>query len=182
MRAAKKAGIPVLRSCEPSNDLDFLITEADKIGFPLFAKAVAGGRGRGMRRVENLADLRPALEAAMREAKNAFGDDTMFIEQAVLRPRPMEVQIVADGQGNVVHLYERDCSLQRRHQKVVEIAPAPNLDPAIRDALCADAVKFAKTIGYQNAGTVEFLLETAGERTGQHVFNEMNRAFRLSTR
>lgn len=92
-RAAKKAGIPVLESCEPSNDLDFLIAEGSKIGFPLFAKAVAGGGGRGMRRVETLAELRPALEAAMREAKNAFGDNTMFIEQAVLRPRHIEVQI-----------------------------------------------------------------------------------------
>lgn len=127
-----------------------------------------------MRRVESVKELRPALEAAKREAKGAFGDDTMFLEQAVLRPRHIEVQILADGHGNVVHLYERDCSLQRRHQKVVEIAPAPNLDPAVREALCADAVKFARAIGYQNAGTVEFLLDTAGERAGQHVFIEMN--------
>ncbi len=98
----------------------------------------------------------------------------MFLEQAVLRPRHIEVQILADGAGNVVHLYERDCSLQRRHQKVIEIAPAPNLDPAVRDALCADAVRFARHIGYQNAGTVEFLLDTVGERAGQHVFIEMN--------
>lgn len=174
IRAAKQAGIPVLQSCDPSNDLDFLLAEAEKIGFPLFAKAVAGGGGRGMRRVETQTDLRPALEAAMREAKGAFGDDTMFLEQAVLRPRHIEVQILADSHGNVVHLYERDCSLQRRHQKVVEIAPAPNLDPEIRAALCADAVKFATAIGYQNAGTVEFLLDTAGERAGQHVFIEMN--------
>ncbi|XBH22838.1 pyruvate carboxylase [Jonesiaceae bacterium BS-20] len=174
IRAAKAAGIPVLQSCDPSNDLDFLLTQAQKIGFPLFAKAVAGGGGRGMRRVETQADLKPALEAAMREAKGAFGDDTMFLEQAVLRPRHIEVQILADGHGNVVHLYERDCSLQRRHQKVVEIAPAPNLDPEVRAALCADAVKFAQAIGYQNAGTVEFLLDTAGEREGQHVFIEMN--------
>src|SRR5690606_8320705 len=92
----------------------------------------------------------------------------------VVRPRHIEVQNLADGHGNVVHLYERDCSVQRRHQKVIEIAPAPNLDPELRDRLCADAVAFAKHIGYQNAGTVEFLVDTAGERAGQHVFIEMN--------
>ena len=92
----------------------------------------------------------------------------------MIRPRHIEVQILADAAGNVVHLYERDCSLQRRHQKVVEIAPAPNLDPDIRDALCRDAVAFAKSIGYINAGTVEFLLDTEGERAGKHVFIEMN--------
>lgn len=127
-----------------------------------------------MRRVDRPEDLREALQAAMREADSAFGDPTMFLEQAVLRPRHIEVQILADGTGEVVHLFERDCSVQRRHQKVIEIAPAPNLDPAIRDALCADAVKFARAIGYQNAGTVEFLVDTVGERAGQHVFIEMN--------
>ncbi|MFF3063704.1 pyruvate carboxylase [Oerskovia sp. NPDC057915] len=174
LKAAKEAGIPVLSSSEPSSDIDELIAAADEIGFPIFAKAVAGGGGRGMRRVDRREDLPEALAAAMREADGAFGDPTMFLEQAVLRPRHIEVQILADGQGNVVHLYERDCSVQRRHQKVIEIAPAPNLDPAIRDALCADAVKFARSIGYQNAGTVEFLLDTVGERAGQHVFIEMN--------
>ncbi|MFE4464190.1 pyruvate carboxylase [Oerskovia sp. NPDC056781] len=174
LKAAKEAGIPVLASSEPSADIDELIAAADEIGFPIFAKAVAGGGGRGMRRVDRREDLPEALAAAMREADGAFGDPTMFLEQAVLRPRHIEVQILADGQGNVVHLYERDCSVQRRHQKVIEIAPAPNLDPAVRDALCADAVKFARSIGYQNAGTVEFLLDTVGERAGQHVFIEMN--------
>ena len=104
----------------------------------------------------------------------AFGDPTVFLEQAVLRPRHIEVQILADEHGNVVHLFERDCSLQRRHQKVIEIAPAPNLDENIRQALYADAVKFAKALNYQNAGTVEFLVDTVGERAGQHVFIEMN--------
>jgi pyruvate carboxylase len=98
----------------------------------------------------------------------------VFIEQAVGRPRHIEVQILADGQGNIIHLFERDCSIQRRHQKVVEIAPAPHIDPALREALCADAVRFAESLGYQNAGTVEFLVETEGERAGQHVFIEMN--------
>lgn len=174
LKAARRAGIPVLKSTDPSADIDLLLAQADEIGFPIFVKAVAGGGGRGMRRVETKEALRPAIEAAMREAETAFGDPTVFLEQAVLRPRHIEVQILADGQGNIVHLYERDCSLQRRHQKVVEIAPAPNLSEDIRQALLADAVKFAREIGYQNAGTVEFLVDTAGERAGQHVFIEMN--------
>ncbi|KRA23051.1 pyruvate carboxylase [Microbacterium sp. Root61] len=168
------AGVPVLRSTEASDDIDALVAQAEDIGFPLFAKAVAGGGGRGMRRVETLGDLAPALAEAMREAGSAFGDSRMFLEQAVLRPRHVEVQILADGAGATVHLFERDCSVQRRHQKVIEIAPAPNLDPDTRDALHRHAVAFAQSIGYQNAGTVEFLLETAGPRTGEIVFIEMN--------
>ena len=110
----------------------------------------------------------------MREAEAAFGDATVFLEQAVIQAPPHRGADPRRCDGNVVHLYERDCSLQRRHQKVVEIAPAPNLDPAIREAMCRDAVAFAKSIGYVNAGTVEFLLDTEGERAGQHVFIEMN--------
>jgi len=174
LRAAKAAGIPVLASSEPSADPDEIIAAAAAVGFPLFVKAVAGGGGRGMRKVDTPAELPGALAAAMREADSAFGDPTVFLEQAVLRPRHIEVQILADATGDVVHLFERDCSVQRRHQKVIEIAPAPNLDPAIRDALCRDAVAFARSIGYVNAGTVEFLLATEGERAGQHVFIEMN--------
>ncbi|GAA4487325.1 pyruvate carboxylase [Microbacterium panaciterrae] len=173
-RHAIEAGVPVLRSTEESDDVDALVAQADEIGFPLFAKAVAGGGGRGMRRVETKAELAPALAEAMREAASAFGDPRMFLEQAVLRPRHIEVQIVADAAGETVHLFERDCSVQRRHQKVVEIAPAPNLDDGIRRALHGYAVAFARSIGYQNAGTVEFLLETAGPRTGEVVFIEMN--------
>jgi pyruvate carboxylase len=168
------AGVPVLKSTPATTDLDVLLTGADEIGFPVFAKAVAGGGGRGMRRVDTREELRPALEAAMREADSAFGDPTMFIEQAVVRPRHIEVQILADSTGETIHLFERDCSVQRRHQKVVEIAPAPNLDDLVRQAMFRDAVAFAKSIGYVNAGTVEFLLDTAGERKGQHVFIEMN--------
>jgi pyruvate carboxylase len=171
---ATKAGVPVLKSSLPSADLDELIAAADEIGFPIFAKAVAGGGGRGMRRVNAKEDLRDALTAAMREADSAFGDPTMFLEQAVLRPRHIEVQILADGQGGTVHLFERDCSVQRRHQKVIEIAPAPNLDEDLRQSLYRDAVAFAESIGYVNAGTVEFLVDTAGERAGTHVFIEMN--------
>jgi pyruvate carboxylase len=168
--AARAAGVPVLESSEPSSDVDELVAAAEGIGFPLFVKAVAGGGGRGMRRVQDSGRLRESVEAAMREATTAFGDATVFLERAVVNPRHIEVQILADGSGGVVHLYERDCSLQRRHQKVIELAPAPNLDPGLRDRICADAVRFAREIGYRNAGTVEFLV---GE-DGSHVFIEMN--------
>jgi pyruvate carboxylase len=168
------AGVPVLRSSEATDDVAVLIAAADEIGFPIFAKAVAGGGGRGMRRVERREDLPAALEAAMREAATAFGDARMFMEQAVLRPRHIEVQILADATGETIHLFERDCSVQRRHQKVVEIAPAPHLDPVVRAAMHRDAIAFAKSIGYVNAGTVEFLLDTVGDRAGEHVFIEMN--------
>ncbi|HWH97092.1 MAG TPA: biotin carboxylase N-terminal domain-containing protein, partial [Pseudolysinimonas sp.] len=171
---AISAGVPVLKSTPATTNIDELLKGADEIGFPVFAKAVAGGGGRGMRRVDKREELREALEAAMREADSAFGDPTMFIEQAVVRPRHIEVQILADSTGETIHLFERDCSVQRRHQKVVEIAPAPNLDEKVRQAMFRDAVAFAKSIGYVNAGTVEFLLDTAGERAGQHVFIEMN--------
>ncbi|HEY9417448.1 MAG TPA: pyruvate carboxylase [Pseudonocardia sp.] len=166
--AAREAGVAVLESSEPSTDIEALVAAADGIGFPVFVKAVAGGGGRGMRRVAKSADLREAIEAAMREAESAFGDATVFLEQAVVDPRHIEVQILADGSGNVVHLYERDCSVQRRHQKVIEIAPAPNLDPELRDRICADAVAFAKHIGYVNAGTVEFLLGDVRGDAGGH--------------
>ena len=168
------AGVPVLKSTPASRDIEELLAGAEAIGFPIFAKAVAGGGGRGMRRVNSQAELRGSLEEAMREADSAFGDPTMFLEQAVVRPRHIEVQILADATGETVHLFERDCSVQRRHQKVIEIAPAPNLDEATRTAMYRDAIAFAKSIGYVNAGTVEFLLDTAGERKGQHFFIEMN--------
>ena len=168
--AAKAAGVPTLASVEPTTDVDQLMDSVKGLPYPLFVKAVAGGGGRGMRRVDDPANLRDAVETCMREAEGAFGDPTVFIEQAVVNPRHIEVQILADGQGNVIHLYERDCSVQRRHQKVVEIAPAPNLDPELRDRICADAVRFANEIGYRNAGTVEFLLSP----DGGYQFIEMN--------
>ena len=168
--AAREAGVPVLGSSEPSSDVDELVRAAEGVGFPLFVKAVAGGGGRGMRRVEEPRLLRESIEAAAREAESAFGDPTVFLEKAVVEPRHIEVQILADAEGNVMHLFERDCSVQRRHQKVIELAPAPGLDPELRTRICADAVKFARQIGYRNAGTVEFLLD----RHGNHVFIEMN--------
>ncbi|MCX4099047.1 pyruvate carboxylase [Nocardia sp. alder85J] len=168
--AARVAGLPVLDSCAPSAVVGELLVASEGLEFPVFVKAVAGGGGRGMRRVSDRGHLRESVEAAMREAESAFGDPTVFLERAVVNPRHVEVQILADGRGNVMHLFERDCSLQRRHQKVIELAPAPNLDPVVRDRMCADAVAFAREIGYSCAGTVEFLLD---ER-GNHVFIEMN--------
>ena len=172
--AAIAAGVPVLKSSIQSADVSELTKAAEEIGFPIFVKAVAGGGGRGMRRVEKREELVAALGEASREAESAFGDPRVFLEQAVLRPRHIEVQILADEQGNVVHLFERDCSIQRRNQKVVEIAPAPHITQELREELYRDAVAFATKIGYRNAGTVEFLIDTVGENAGKHVFIEMN--------
>jgi pyruvate carboxylase len=172
--AAIAANVPVLKSSIQSADIDELVKASIGFGFPLFVKAVAGGGGRGMRRVAEESELKGALGEAMREAESAFGDARVFLEQAVLRPRHIEVQILADSQGNIVHLFERDCSVQRRNQKVVEIAPAPNLDETLRQELYKDAIAFAKQIGYLNAGTVEFLIDTVGPNAGKHVFIEMN--------
>jgi pyruvate carboxylase len=168
--AARAAGVPVLANVDPSRDVDEICSAAARLTFPVFVKAVAGGGGRGMRRVDDPSTLRASVESAMREADGAFGDPTVFVEEAVTDPRHIEVQILADATGDVIHLYERDCSLQRRHQKVVEIAPAPHLDPELRQRICADAVAFAREIGYSNAGTVEFLVSPEG----RHVFIEMN--------
>ncbi|MGV0593745.1 pyruvate carboxylase [Mycolicibacterium porcinum] len=168
--AAKAAGLPVLSSSAPSSSVDELVAAAADMTFPLFVKAVSGGGGRGMRRVSDPEALAEAVEAASREAESAFGDPQVYLEQAVINPRHIEVQILADTQGNVMHLFERDCSVQRRHQKVIELAPAPNLDPGLRERICADAVALARQIGYSCAGTIEFLLD---ER-GHHVFIECN--------
>ena len=168
--AARAAGLPVLNSSEPSASIEELMAAAETMEFPLFVKAVSGGGGRGMRRVADASALPEAIEAASREAESAFGDPTVYLEQAVINPRHIEVQILADKHGNVMHLFERDCSVQRRHQKVIELAPAPNLPAELRDQMCADAVAFARQIDYTYAGTVEFLLD---ER-GHYVFIEMN--------
>ena len=123
--AARAAGLPVLTSSAPSASVDELVDAAAAMEFPVFVKAVSGGGGRGMRRVTDPAALPEAIEAASREAESAFGDPTVYLEQAVLNPRHIEVQILADIHGNVMHLFERDCSVQRRHQKVIELAPGP---------------------------------------------------------
>ncbi|MDN4520619.1 pyruvate carboxylase [Mycolicibacterium austroafricanum] len=170
IQAARAAGLPVLTSSAPSASVDELVAAADGMEFPLFVKAVSGGGGRGMRRVTDRAALAEAVEAASREAESAFGDPDVYLEQAVLNPRHIEVQILADTAGHVMHLFERDCSVQRRHQKVIELAPAPNLPDELRQKICDDAVAFAKEIDYSCAGTVEFLLD---ER-GHHVFIECN--------
>ena len=142
--AARAAGLPVLNSSTPSASVDELTAAAQTMQFPLFVKAVSGGGGRGMRRVTDPKALPDAIEAASREAESAFGDPTLYLEQAVLNPRHIEVQILADTHGNVMHLFERDCSVQRRHQKVIELAPAPNLPEELRQKICADAVAFAR--------------------------------------
>jgi pyruvate carboxylase len=168
--AARDAGLEVLNSSRPSASVDELIAASQAMEFPLFVKAVSGGGGRGMRRVSDASALPEAIEAASREAESAFGDPMVYLEQAVLNPRHIEVQILADQHGAVMHLFERDCSMQRRHQKVIELAPAPNLSAELRHKMCADAVAFARSIDYTYAGTVEFLLD---ER-GHYVFIEMN--------
>lgn len=129
-----------------------------------------GGGGRGMRVVKEKGEFEDAFNRAVSEAKSAFGDGTVFIERFLERPRHIEVQLLADGEGNVVHLFERDCSVQRRHQKVVEVAPATHLPESSRQAILADAIKLAKSVGYKNAGTAEFLVD----QLGRHYFIEIN--------
>ncbi|MGZ8369570.1 MAG: ATP-binding protein [Caulobacteraceae bacterium] len=149
--------------------------EAAAIGYPVLIKAVAGGGGKGMRKVERAEDFAAALGAAQREAKAAFGDDRVLVEKYVTRPRHIEVQVFGDTHGNVVHLFERDCSLQRRHQKVIEEAPAPGMDVATRAAVCEAAVKAAKAVNYVGAGTVEFIADASeGLRADRIWFMEMN--------
>jgi pyruvate carboxylase len=169
-RMAQQVGLRVLEASDILAHPSEAAAAAERLGYPVFVKAAAGGGGRGLRRVESAEDLEGAVDTAIREAQGAFGDERVFLEQAVARPRHIEVQVLADGDGEVIHLWERDCSVQRRHQKVIEIAPAPNLAPELREAICADAVKFARGAGYCNAGTVEFLVD----RNGGHVFIEMN--------
>ncbi len=149
--------------------------EADTIGYPVLIKAVAGGGGKGMRRVDTAADFSAALESCRREATSSFGDDRVLIEKYILSPRHIEVQVFGDTHGNVVHLFERDCSLQRRHQKVIEEAPAPGMDEATRAAVCNAAVKAAQAVDYVGAGTVEFIADASeGLRADRIWFMEMN--------
>jgi 3-methylcrotonyl-CoA carboxylase alpha subunit len=159
-----------------SQEARTLAREAKRVGYPIMIKAVAGGGGRGMRRVERDADFAAALESAQREAKAAFGDDRILLEKVIAHPRHVEVQVFGDAHANVVHLFERDCSLQRRNQKVIEEAPAPGMSSELRAKITAAAVACAKAVGYEGAGTVEFLLEGAGN-LGPEVpwyFIEMN--------
>jgi len=154
---------------------DQLTKEAVKIGYPVLIKAVAGGGGKGMRKVDAAAAFAAALESAKREAKSAFGDDKVLLEKYVTRPRHVEVQIFADARGNTVHLFERDCSLQRRHQKVIEEAPAPGMSAALRKTIGETAVKAAKAVNYVGAGTVEFIADASeGLKRDRIWFMEMN--------
>jgi 3-methylcrotonyl-CoA carboxylase alpha subunit len=170
MAKAKVATVPGYHGAD-QHDARF-VRAAEEIGYPVLIKAAMGGGGKGMRRVDNPADLIANLAAARREALNAFGDQTLLIEKYLKRPRHIEMQIFADPFGNVVHLFERDCSLQRRHQKVVEEAPAPGFTPAARAKLAAAATAAAKAIGYVGAGTVEFIAEA--DALGDCYFMEMN--------
>ena len=161
---AAAAGVPMLASSPDP-------TEAADVGFPLIVKAAAGGGGKGMRLVRDPADLDEAVAAARREAEAGFGDPTVFIERYVARARHVEIQILGDRHGNLVHLGERDCSIQRRHQKIIEEAPSPALDPARRAEMGAAALRLAAEIGYESAGTVEFLVD---DDTGEYFFLEVN--------
>ncbi len=171
-----KAGVPIVPGyLGDDQSPEQLRKEADKIGYPVLIKAVAGGGGKGMRRVESAPTFAAALEGAKREAKSAFGDDKVLIEKYVTRPRHIEVQVFADAHGNAIHLFERDCSLQRRHQKVIEEAPAPGMSAAMRKSVGAAAVKAAKAVNYVGAGTIEFIADASdGLRPDRIWFMEMN--------
>ena len=171
-----KAGVPVVPGyLGEDQSAARLAEEAQKTGYPVLIKAVAGGGGKGMRRVESRSEFATALEGAKREAKAAFGDDRVLIEKYVLRPRHIEMQVFGDSHGNAVHLFERDCSLQRRHQKVIEEAPAPGMPAAMRKRMGDAAVKAAKAVGYVGAGTVEFIADAShGLKADGFWFMEMN--------
>ncbi len=169
---AREAGVPTVPGYAGEDESEErLAREAEGIGYPVLVKASAGGGGRGMRPVHDPKDLVESVRSAKREAESAFGEGSVFLEKLVERPRHVEVQVIGDRHGNVVHLYERECSIQRRHQKVVEEAPSPILSDELRERICAAAVRLAREAGYRNAGTVEFLL--SGEE-GNFYFLEMN--------
>jgi 3-methylcrotonyl-CoA carboxylase alpha subunit len=170
------AGVPVTPGYLGEDQRpDHLKAEADKIGYPVLIKAVAGGGGKGMRRVDATEDFADALLSCQREAASSFSDDRVLIEKYILSPRHIEVQVFGDSHGNVVHLFERDCSLQRRHQKVIEEAPSPGMDEETRAAICAAAVRAAKAVDYVGAGTIEFIADASdGLRADRIWFMEMN--------
>ncbi|MER8827582.1 acetyl/propionyl/methylcrotonyl-CoA carboxylase subunit alpha [Mesorhizobium sp. M0938] len=175
-RLMEKAGVPVVPGYHgEAQEIVLLASKAREIGYPVLIKARAGGGGKGMRRVEHPDDFSEALSGARREAKAAFGDDRVLVEKYVEKPRHIEVQVFGDVFGNVVHLYERDCSAQRRHQKVIEEAPAPGMTPALRKAMTEAAVKAAKAINYSGAGTIEFIVDASqGLKADRFWFMEMN--------
>ena len=171
----EKAGVPLVPGYHGADqDPQLLKAEAERIGYPVLIKASAGGGGKGMRAVEKSADFEAALASCQREARNSFGDDAVLIEKYVQRPRHIEIQVFADTQGNCVYLFERDCSVQRRHQKVLEEAPAPGMTPALRKQMGEAAVAAAKAVGYVGAGTVEFIVEQRAGGEMNFFFMEMN--------
>lgn len=178
--AAKKlmqhAGVPVTPGYMGEDQSpQRLLAEAEKIGWPVLIKAVAGGGGKGMRKVDAAEQFLDALESCRREAKASFGNDEVLLEKWITSPRHIEVQVFGDSHGNVVHLFERDCSLQRRHQKVIEEAPAPGMDEATREAICAAAVRAAKAVDYVGAGTIEFIADASNGLSADRIFfMEMN--------
>ncbi|MBU2223982.1 MAG: ATP-grasp domain-containing protein, partial [Gammaproteobacteria bacterium] len=166
-----KAGVPLVPGYHGDNqDEAFLAAEADKVGYPLLLKAAYGGGGKGMKVVWQKSEFIEQLHSAKREAQNGFGNDKILMERYLTKPRHVEIQVFADNFGHAVYLHERDCSIQRRHQKVIEEAPAPNFSPAQRQAMGDAAVKAAQAIGYAGAGTVEFLFD----EDGSFYFMEMN--------
>jgi len=170
-KTMEKAGVPVIPGYHGlKQDNPTLIKEGKKIGFPLLVKAAAGGGGKGMRIVHSEEQIEQAIESAKRESKSAFGNDTVFLERYLDKPRHVEFQVLADEHGNVIHLFERECSIQRRHQKIIEETPSPVMTPQLREKMGKAAVKAAQTVGYTNAGTVEFMID------GKHnfYFMEMN--------
>lgn len=175
-RLMEQAGVPVVPGYHGDNeDADFLKAQADAIGYPVLIKASAGGGGKGMRRVDASADFDAALHSCRREARASFGDEKVLIEKFVLSPRHIEVQVFGDRHGNTVHLFERDCSLQRRHQKVIEEAPAPGMTDDVRAAMTEAAIKAAQAVDYHGAGTVEFIADATGTlRPDGFWFMEMN--------
>ena len=169
---AEQAGVPVLAgSSKPLDDVAQATQLAQQLGYPVLLKAAKGGGGRGMRVVNRPEELAPQLDQAQREAQTAFGSPDVFLEKFIARPRHIEVQLIGDKHGNLVHLFERDCSVQRRHQKVVEIAPSINLDPRLRDEICQAALTIGRAVDYESAGTVEFLVDA---ETGKFYFIEVN--------
>ena len=169
---ALRAGAPVIPSSPACLPNDPLMDEfVHQHGFPLLVKAAAGGGGRGMRLVHQRSDLDGAIESASREAQAAFGDGRVFLERYIPNPRHIEVQVLADASGHTIHLGERECSIQRRYQKIIEETPSPALTPGLRQRMCEAAIAIAREAGYLNAGTVEFLLDP---HTGQFYFLEMN--------
>ena len=158
-RLAEEADVPVVPGSEESASVGEAIETAEEIGYPVMVKAAAGGGGRGIRVAENEEELRKSVQVAKREAESAFGDGSIYLEKFLTGPHHVEVQVMADHEGNVIHLYERECSMQRRRQKVLEEAPSPGISDEVRERICDAAVRLAREAGYANAGTVEFLVE-----------------------